>query len=443
VDTNCYWRLARESGAARIQVMALPTEFHTRDLPTVFANFRKAIGERHWVKRSAAVRADMRGHKYLQDLLERENDVAIALARCSEMVKQYGDIPLERTDDRSLYPAFQLATQTMALIDQASPKYAKALTRRIHGAFKNPDDMRALQFELSVATHFTRRGLHVQWPEMTGVGTFDLLVDGLDTQPLEVECKSISDDKGRRVHRREALEALNHLRLSVETAAHNLLSGLAVVVTLRDRLPTAFKARQELLNEIARAILVGVDLEIGHDAEVRIRDFDIAKYPDLGPPMTEALRRDIDEITGTINRQAMILGRRKRGALVVVIQSRQDDSLLDYTFAAAGDAAARQLTRTRPGIVAIGFDGISPSQLVRTAQQDHDPKNPPTQLRRAVSSFLDSEQRRHLIGVAFLSHNELERMPGGHLSTGGTAYYFPQTDSHHWAESYRGLFQNR
>jgi len=54
----------------------------------------------------------------------------------------------------------------------------------------------ALQFELSVATHFTRRGLHVQWPEMTGVGTFDLLVDGLDTQPLEVECSRFRTTKG-------------------------------------------------------------------------------------------------------------------------------------------------------------------------------------------------------------------------------------------------------
>jgi len=126
--------------------------------------------------------------------------------------------------------------------------------------------------------------------------------------------QSISDDKGRRVHRREALEALDHLQRSLETAAHNLLSGLAVVVTLRDRLPTAFKARQELLNEIARAVLVGVDLEIGHDAEVRIQDFDIAKYPDLGPPVTEALRRDINEITGTINRQVLNLGAERRSS---------------------------------------------------------------------------------------------------------------------------------
>lgn len=74
--------------------MSLPVELHTKDIPRVFADFRDAIEERHWVNRSAAVRSDIRGHKHLQDLLERENDVALALARCSEMAKKYGVIPL-------------------------------------------------------------------------------------------------------------------------------------------------------------------------------------------------------------------------------------------------------------------------------------------------------------------------------------------------------------
>lgn len=423
--------------------MAFPVELHTKDIPRVFEDFRQAIGERHWVSRSAAVRADIRGHKHLQGLLEKQNDVALALARCSEMVKKYGGVPSERTNDRSLYPAFQLAAQTMALMDLSQASYARALTRRIQGAFKNPDDMRALQFELGVATHFTQRGLAVQWPEMTGVGTFDLLIEGLCDLPLEVECKSVSDDKGRKVHRREALEAFSYLEVSLENAARKLHSGLAVVVTLPDRLPSAFKTRRKLLDQVAETVLLGMNRDLNNGVDVRIRDFDISKYPNLGPPMTENLRRDIDEITGTNNRQAMIIGRRTGGAMVLVIQSRGDDSLLDYTFATASDAAARQLTKTRPGVIAIGFDGISPDQLVATARHDFDPKTAPTELRKAVSKFLDSKERKHLIGTAFLSHTEFKPTPGGYLSSGGTTYYFPKTDSLYWSSAFGGLFQGR
>jgi len=34
------------------------------------------------------------------------------------------------------------------------------------------NDMRALRLELSVATHFARRGHRLQWPEMVVGGTF-------------------------------------------------------------------------------------------------------------------------------------------------------------------------------------------------------------------------------------------------------------------------------
>jgi DNA-directed RNA polymerase subunit alpha len=39
---------------------------------------------------------------------------------------------------------------------------------------------------------------------LVGGGTFDLLVTDIGSDGVEVECKSVSDDKGRNIHRREA-----------------------------------------------------------------------------------------------------------------------------------------------------------------------------------------------------------------------------------------------
>ena len=90
---------------------------------------------------------------------------------------------------------------------EAAPRqFSGQLRRRVHGAFKNPDDMRGLRLELSAATHFARRARKLAWPEMTGEGTFDLLIQDVGPRGLEIECKAISEDKGRRIHKREVLD---------------------------------------------------------------------------------------------------------------------------------------------------------------------------------------------------------------------------------------------
>jgi hypothetical protein len=48
-------------------------------------------------------------------------------------------------------------------------------------------------------THFALRGCQITWPEIVGVGTFDLLVEDESSESLEVECKSIGEDIDRAI----------------------------------------------------------------------------------------------------------------------------------------------------------------------------------------------------------------------------------------------------
>ena len=71
---------------------------------------------------------------------------------------------------------------------------------------------------------------------------FDLLVTDMGNDGVEVECKSVSDDKGRNIQRREALD-FHHLM--IREMAHirrTLRIGLSVVLTCRS--PSAGEARQ-------------------------------------------------------------------------------------------------------------------------------------------------------------------------------------------------------
>src|SRR5258706_5112100 len=154
----------------------LQTDLHTGDIPNVFARFRDKIGERHWQRRITRVKEDIRGNRFLRQHLIEDNAIAFALTECSNLTVRYKQIPTDAIETRALYPALSFAAQVLSIIDRSSTQQAKGLIRRIQGAFNNPDDMRALRLELTAATHFTKRGYAIAWPEMESSGTFDLLI---------------------------------------------------------------------------------------------------------------------------------------------------------------------------------------------------------------------------------------------------------------------------
>ncbi|MGB8339402.1 MAG: hypothetical protein WCD07_07955 [Burkholderiales bacterium] len=149
----------------------LKVEIHTEEIPTIFARFRDVIDESHWKKRVSLIKSEIRGNHFLRDYLIENNYIAYAFERFSELETRYGQIPPDEIENRKLYPAISMAAQVLSIIERSSTVQANKLVRRIHGAFKNPEDMRAFQFELRAATHFLMRGHALIWPEMEGSGS--------------------------------------------------------------------------------------------------------------------------------------------------------------------------------------------------------------------------------------------------------------------------------
>ena len=421
----------------------LKVELHTSEIPDLFARFKDVIDERYWLKRITSIKEDIRGHSFLADFLANENAIAFALAKCSNLVHRYGRIPMQDAENRDLYPAMSLAAQVLSIMDHSSKNEAAKLVQRMRGAFKNPDDMRAIQLEIMSATHFVVRGHSISWPEMEGLGRFDLLVKDLGTNGLEVECKSISEDKGRKIHRREALEFHHLVKSELQTLSRELQSGVSVVLTLPERLPVMYKQKQALTKRVIDSVLASQSTVLDDGSDIRVSEFDIKA---LGVVETEngrsISREAIDQVTATKNREAMILGNRK-GAIVFVLQSRQDDTMLKYVFDTVSESAKAQVSKSRPALFLVGLHGIEAESLLNIATQDNDPLQPPTALRIAASDFLAKQNRDHVIGVGFLSKGNLNPELNGVVKSGGSAYIFPKKQSSFWHQDFSGLFSER
>lgn len=425
----------------------LTVELHTQDIPGVYGRFAQLVGEEHWTKRLRAIEDEIRGNTLLRGLLHQENAIAYQLERLKELHGRSGGNFVQAHEEHAHYPAASLAAQVLSVVDASEPQVGKRLIRRVHGAFKNPAEMRAMRVELMAATHFLRAGRKVSWPEMTeapatGAGTFDLLIDDIGPNGLEVECKSISDQKGRRITRRQALDFYGQVLKRHWARLKYLRTGVLAVITVPSDLPKDGKERKALADVVVQRLLhcaLGEYREQG--AHLRVAELDTRLVAQAAGATSRRRAREIfDEVTGTRNREAFAVGTPAGGAVMLVVQSEQDDDLMDSVFATLRDSAGRQFSQQRAAIFVVGFDGLDAAQLLDIARQDQDPGARPTALRVRASDFLDSASRDHLVGLTFFSASNLRTAQPGLVDSGGTAYHFPKPNSRFWAEAYRGMF---
>ena len=415
----------------------LLTELHTAEIPDVYARFASVVGDKHWKQRVAVLKQEIKGNPFLRDHLMHENALAFQLDRLREMAEKFGRVPPWEVNNHELFPAASFCAQVLSFMDISPKQLSAQFRRRVHGALKNPDDMRGLRLEFAAATHFLRRRRTASWPEMTGEGTFDLLVTDVGPTGLEVECKSISIDKGRKIHKRESLDFFSLLHPHLKSTIVGLSSGLSAAITVPGRLPTSFRDRQALAKDAAAAIFHGHSATLSNGCVLRLNDFDVSRLGNVSRAQgTHEVREAMDEVTGTSNRHTLIIGTGAGGALALAIQSAGDDTFMDSVFCTLKDSASRQMSGQRGGMFFVGFQGIDGNQLRSIASQDEDPAQHATALRIGVSNFLGGTGRDHVIGVGFLSESGLSPAHDGLVESGGTAYYFPKRESPFWSESF-------
>ena len=370
----------------------MQTQLSTAEIPYVYCEFAELIGAEHWHKRVKKIKDEIRGFPFLKEHLTDENEIVFQLDGLRTLQQRYGVWGRWHELGEQFYAAAALAAQVVSISKRLDASMRNALVRRVHGALKNPDDMRGMRLELSIATHFARSCQEIVWPEMEAKSeTFDLLLPGMGQEGLEIECKSISRDKGSVITTREALVFFHHVSRQLQPMIKTLRAGIGIAVTVPDRLPAAHHDLASLAVDVAWQVRAAQSTVLPSGAQIRLVDFDASRLADLKDGMLESTARSVmEDVTGTTNRHAMAIGGNTGGSFVVAVQSSRDDTLFQATFNVLGDAARRQLTGRRAGVLIAGLHGLGPDQLMSVAGQDHTPGEPPTALAWNVSDFLSS-----------------------------------------------------
>jgi hypothetical protein len=418
------------------------TELYLADVPVLYQQFADVVGAKHWENRVAQCNAEIAGNEHLRRHLEGENQVAFGLAYLGSLVDRYGlTVPTHHFGHAGLYQVIAMMAQIFSLLRIYPSDEAARLVRRVHGAFKNPDDMRGLRLELTCAAHFTRKGYKISWPEVDGDGIvkFDLLIEDIGVNGLEMECKAVSDNKGRKIHQREAIEFQSLLQPRLEALCQGGAQvGISIVLTLSKRLPKSPVMRQLMVDEVMASVFAVAEHSVlQNGTHVRVRFFNPSLITKVDLDNRSEVRKLIDSISGTSNRESM-LGLLQGGAFVSTVQSAEGDEFKDAVLDTVKDAAKRQLTKTRAGFVLISVDGLDPEQL-RSIGED-DKLGRPSKLHQIAQEFLGSANRAHVVGIGFVSRNGMRSTHQGIIDTGGAAYYFYNRTSPFWHRDFERLF---
>jgi hypothetical protein len=152
------------------------------------------------------------------------------------------------------------------------------------------------------------------------------------------------------------------------------------------------------------------------------------------------MRRTIDSVSGTNNRQSLVLGSAAGAVLAVTVQSARDDSVIKAMFDTMSDAARYQLSGKRAGMLFVSLDGIDNASLVDIGNDEKTPGIAPTPLRIGVNRFLGSPDRAHIVNVAFVSRSVIAPAIDGTHSSGGSTYSFANRTSKFWTDDLIGVF---
>lgn len=345
---------------ALVQFIAMlePERWHRRvqTLQTKTAYDEKIVQDRHWL----------------------ESDLALL----SSYLTEFGRLP-------DVLPQRAMAALEFAHDAVATPRTLTAAGQRVF-AGRLRDGLNTgfadLYQELSMASQLRTAGWTVTFPDMDGTSRHDIDAtrDGLT---VCVECKTISADAGRKVHRRDFYR---FAALVQPTLSRAPAPGIeALVVTMADRFPTAHPDHLVIADHIRQCI----DTESGRPLPGP--GFTVHREPVAltnGDRDQQAISVAIDHWARTrYGGNCHVAGEANRDQtrLLVVMSARDDDTSREAL--AARSKAATQLPPTKPGLVALQYAEIRAADLYADHFKDR--------LRILDNYFLHGVRAQHVIGV--------------------------------------------
>ena len=305
------------------------------------------------------------------------------------------------TGNPPLVRLYSFAVSFRRLYATLSEQARKRLTGSLWGQYGRKGGLRPLTYEMTIIQHLSRMGFRIEFHDLEEKGGFDFLAVDADGTEVEVECKHLSADVGRKIHREDAYTLLDLLKPVLAKELENAREGQVLVVEVPDRLESSRPVMDEIVGLAAAA---------------------------FGSPngRAESVAASVSLISEDRERPDTIwdsghhIGTRF-GRLGVILRSANADAVFDAVGKKLKDEAGRQFSATRPSVLFAQVSDLTAPQIVELQRSQAKGVNP---LQWMASQVLVS--RKHLSAVSLTTLDEPTVETGSRSSVGdrGRAYSF-------------------
>lgn len=320
--------------------------------------FIDLVGRDRWFKRVDHLDVEQRRSPNRWKIVSDYHWLEMAIGFQADVLEKEGRLRPELVDALIL-ASLNFAATTVEVHRCLSEKAKLILAGRLRDALKAENGFAPLYLELDLAQRLMDNGYDVAFVDMEGEAQFDLLF-ARDKFAGEVECKSLSADAGRQVHRKDFYRFMEALAPAL-AAQITRRRREVLLITLDGRLSPNTADQAELiacttasLEEDAPPLVKGSGFTI--ERSLFERSFGTAPIDD---------QREFYKACGAaFGPNTHVAGglTEDSGCFVVMRSVREDDT--SKPMLEAMRKAADQFSRQRPAFIAIQEHGIEAADLM-------------------------------------------------------------------------------
>jgi hypothetical protein len=263
----------------------------------------------------------------------------------------------EEVDLKSL-AALYFAGTVVEVHGRLTSKGRTALEGRIRDALKAETGFASLYLEMEMAQRLLGGGYNVEFPDLDGTDRYDLQF-GDGSSSGEVECKSLSADAGRKIHRKDFYRFIDEVSAALTKRAADG-NNEVLIITLQDRLPPDTASQTELRAAAVQMAGNGPTSIDGSFFRIEREDYAARLYE---APL-DGQARFYKACCNAFGPNCHVSGAiTPDGQCLVVMRSRREDDHSKPLLEALRKGAS-QLSGTRPGFIAVQFDDITTEDLM-------------------------------------------------------------------------------
>lgn len=320
--------------------------------------FLGLVGRERWFKRCDQLDADQRRSPFRWKIVADYHWLEMAIGFQADVLAKEGRL-LPELADGLILAALNFAASTVEVHAQLSPRGRQVLDGRLRDALKAETGFAPLYLELDLAQRLMDGGYNVEFADMEGSARFDLLFSrGAFTG--EVECKSLSADAGRQIHRKDFYRFMEAITPAL--AGHAELKRQEVlVISLSARLPSNTADQKRLVRATASILRDGAPRTTqGPSFRLECRPYTEC----LGQAPLHDQKAFYKACGAAFGENTHVAGGlTEDGGCVVVMRSDREDDPSKPKLEALRKAAS-QFTGERPAFIAIQEHGIEPADLM-------------------------------------------------------------------------------